>query len=86
VIEVDPDYQWAVIGGPGRNHLWILSRQPTMDPALLQTLTEHSRQRGYPVDRLMMTTPADTPDRPPGNAPPRVHDDGVKPAEPQTHG
>jgi hypothetical protein len=50
-----------------------------MDQALLQTLTEHSRQRGYPVDRLMMSAPADTPDRPAG-------DDGVKPAEPQKPG
>ena len=86
VIEVDPDYRWAVIGGPGRNHLWILSRQPTMDQALLRTLTEHSRQRGYPVDQLMMSAPADTPDRPAGNARPRAHDDGVKPAGPQKPG
>ena len=79
VIEVDPDYRWAVIGGPGRDHLWILSRQPTMDQALLRTLTEHSRQRGYPVDQLMMTAPADTPDRP-------AEDDRVKPAGPQKPG
>ena len=59
VIEVDADYQWAVIGSPGRKHLWILSRRPTMDRALFQTLKEHSRQRGYPVDRLMMIAPLD---------------------------
>jgi apolipoprotein D and lipocalin family protein len=59
VIEVDADYQWAVIGSPGRKHLWILARRPTMDRALFQTLKEHSRQRGYQVDQLMMTAPLD---------------------------
>ena len=91
VIEVDAGYQWAVIGGPGRNHLWILSRQPTMDPALLQTLVEHSRQRGYPVDRLMMTAPAGAPDRPAESAPapngtPPLHDRDLRPAAPETRG
>jgi apolipoprotein D and lipocalin family protein len=55
VIEVDADYRWAVIGSPERKHLWILSRQPTMDRALFLTLKEHSRQRGYQVDQLIMT-------------------------------
>ena len=62
VIEVDADYRWAVIGGPDRKQLWILSRQPTMDGSLLRILTERSRQRGYPVDQLIMTAPAATPD------------------------
>lgn len=59
VIEVDADYQWAVIGSPNRKHLWILSRQPTMDRARFQILREHSRQRGYAVDRLIVTAPLD---------------------------
>jgi len=57
VIEVDPDYQWAVIGSPGRKHLWILARKASMDHALFRTLKEHSRQRGYDVDQLMITAP-----------------------------
>lgn len=59
VIEVDPDYQWAVIGSPGQKHLWILARKTSMDRALLQTLKEHSRQRGYDVDKLIITAPLD---------------------------
>lgn len=57
VIEVDPGYQWAVIGSPGQKHLWILARKPSMDGALLRLLKEHSRQRGYDVDRLIITAP-----------------------------
>lgn len=57
VIEVDSNYRWAVIGNPARKHLWILARDTSMDRALLQTLKEHSRQRGYDVDQLMITAP-----------------------------
>ena len=59
VIEVDADYQWAVVGSPSRKYLWILSRQPQMNPQLLQNLKDRARQRGYPVDQLVMATPAE---------------------------
>lgn len=57
VIEVDPNYQWAVIGSPGRKHLWILARKASMDHTLFQTLKERSRQRGYDVNQLIITAP-----------------------------
>lgn len=59
VIEVDANYQWAVVGSPGRRHLWILSRRPALDHALFATLKERARQRGYPVDQLIVTAPLD---------------------------
>jgi apolipoprotein D and lipocalin family protein len=59
VIEVDPDYQWAVVGSPGRKHLWILSRRPALDRALFMAIRERARERGYPVDKLIMTAPLD---------------------------
>ena len=33
VIGLDPDYHWAVVGAPGRDYLWILSRTPEMAAA-----------------------------------------------------
>ncbi|RCS29887.1 hypothetical protein DEO45_07335 [Rhodanobacter denitrificans] len=59
VIEVDANYQWAVVGSPGRRHLWILSRRPALDRTLFATLKERARQRGYPVDQLILTAPLD---------------------------
>lgn len=59
VIEVDPDYQWAVVGSPNLKHLWILSRQPAMNRALFDRLREHARQRGYQVDHLIITAPVE---------------------------
>ncbi|MGH8427279.1 MAG: lipocalin family protein [Gammaproteobacteria bacterium] len=57
VIELDPDYQWAVVGSPSRKYLWVLSRKPTMSRDRFQQLVAHAKQRGYPVDRLVMAAP-----------------------------
>lgn len=54
VIALDPDYQWAVVGGPDREHLWILSRQPSMDKALYERLVADAAARGYPVRDLVL--------------------------------
>ena len=57
VIDLDADYQWAVVGSPSRKYLWILSRQPGMNGELFHNLTERARQRGYPVERLVIAAP-----------------------------
>lgn len=59
VIDIDPNYQWAVIGGPGAKHLWILAREQRMNFALYQQLVERARERGYPVDELVVMAPLD---------------------------
>jgi apolipoprotein D and lipocalin family protein len=58
IIDLDPDYQWAVVGGPGKKYLWILSRTPAVAPALRDRLVERAGQRGYPVEDLLLATPA----------------------------
>jgi apolipoprotein D and lipocalin family protein len=57
VIEVSPDYQWAVIGSPSRKYLWILSRRPDMQRALFESIKHHARQRGYAVEKLVLMAP-----------------------------
>lgn len=59
VVELDPDYQWAVVGGPSRKYLWVLSRSPSMDARLFREIRERARERGYPVDKLVMAAPLD---------------------------
>lgn len=59
VIDVDADYQWAVVGSPDRKHLWILARSPEMDHVLFRNLKERARQRGYPVDQLVIAAQVD---------------------------
>ncbi|HSM11446.1 MAG TPA: lipocalin family protein [Lysobacter sp.] len=57
VIDLDPDYRWAVVGGPSHKYLWVLSRTPTMERALFERLKIRARERGYPVDKLVMAAP-----------------------------
>lgn len=56
VIALDEsDYRWAMVGAPGRDYLWILSRSPQLDPAVRSRLIEQARAMGYPVEKLIDT-------------------------------
>lgn len=54
IMELAPDYSYAVIGGSNDNYLWILSRTPTMDAELLEGIYTRLRQRGYDLEDLIM--------------------------------
>lgn len=55
IIELDPDYQWALVGEPGRAYLWILSRQPRLNPEVVRNLVARARLEGFDVERLQFT-------------------------------
>ena len=54
VLEVDHAYQWAIVGGPSRKYLWILSRRPTMGRALFERLVKSAEIMGYATEGLIM--------------------------------
>lgn len=47
IIDLDPEYQWVVVGGPKRKYLWILSRAPQMDDALYADIVSRLPAKGY---------------------------------------
>jgi len=55
IIELDPDYQYAVVGHPSRDYLWILSRTPTLPPDRYARVLEAIEAHGYALDRLQRT-------------------------------
>ncbi len=55
IIELDPDYRWAVVGHPNRKYLWILCRKPHMDQALYDDLIDRIGNKGYDVARIKPT-------------------------------
>jgi len=55
IIDLDPDYQWAVVGEPGRKYLWILSRKPTLDEETFRSIVDRLPGKGYDPDRLRRT-------------------------------
>lgn len=55
IIELAPDYSYAVVGEPNRKYLWVLSRTPQMDTAKLQELIDRAAAQGYDVSKLIKT-------------------------------
>lgn len=55
IIDLSEDYSYAVVGHPGRDYLWILSRTPTMDEALYQRVLARLKGQGYEIARLART-------------------------------
>lgn len=45
ILEVAPDYSWALIGYPGREMAWIFARTPDMDNATYRQLATRLRDK-----------------------------------------
>ena len=60
IIDLDPDYQWAVVGVPNRKYLWILSRTPQMEAEVYEGIVSRLRDQGYDPARLNRTPQPET--------------------------
>ena len=71
IVELDHEqYSYALVCGPNRSYLWILSRTSTLDEATLQTLVARAKALGFDTDRLIYVEhepPDSPPDAPPGS-------------------
>jgi len=64
VIQLEPDYAFAVVGHPSRDYLWILSRTPTLEPEVYEGVLKKLEAQGYELARLVKTAqPATAPQR-----------------------
>ena len=55
IVDLGEDYEFAVVGHPSRDYLWILSRTPQMDPAVFQRITARLKAASYDLGRLNQT-------------------------------
>jgi apolipoprotein D and lipocalin family protein len=55
IIELGPDYRYAVVGSDDREYLWILSRTPQLDEATYDAAVAGARAQGFDVSRLIRT-------------------------------
>lgn len=55
VIDLDEDYEWAVVGEPGRRFLWILSREPSLSDEVVDGILLRITEQGYDPARLIWT-------------------------------
>ena len=57
VIALDTEYQWAIVGEPGHDYLWILSRTPDMSRTQLDALKARATGMGYDLEELIVSAP-----------------------------
>ncbi len=55
VIDLAPDYSYALVGEPGRKYLWVLSRTPRMDDETYGRAVARGAAEGFDVSKLMKT-------------------------------
>lgn len=54
VIELAPDYSYAVVGHPQRKYGWILSRTPTVDEATWTKIRNALEREGYRWEQFVL--------------------------------
>ena len=57
ILRVDPAYQFAVVGTPDREFLWILARTPRLDEATYQELVAYSQGLKFQTENLIRGQP-----------------------------
>ena len=52
VIDLDPEYQYALVGAPNREYLWILSKSKYLEEEIYQSLIAKAKHEGFDVSKL----------------------------------
>ncbi|MEP7247761.1 MAG: lipocalin family protein [Gammaproteobacteria bacterium] len=47
VLDLDPEYQWVIVGHPSRRYGWIMARSKTMSEPIYQILLKKLADQGY---------------------------------------
>lgn len=76
VLALDHDYRYAMLTGPSRKYLWILSREETLPEDIVQGLLHQAKVWGFDTDKIIRVShtpptepaPADDPAAPPSSA------------------
>ena len=55
ILDLDPGYQYAIVGEPSRKYLWILSRSQFMESDLKDDLYNKIKTFGYSLEPIIET-------------------------------
>ena len=54
IVHLDhEDYRYAMVIGPDTRYLWILAREPHLEPTILDRLVSEAESLGFDVDELI---------------------------------
>ncbi len=78
ILEVGPNYEYAVVGHPSRLYFWILSRTPTLEASVMSGILTRAEEKHFDTSLLEFTPqpPAgerNTLDTPQGSVPEGPH-------------
>ena len=57
IIELAPDYSYAVVTAGSRDYLWVLARKPTMEKTQLDGILNRAKALGFELDELEYPKP-----------------------------
>ena len=55
IIDLAPDYSYAVVGEPKFEYLWVLSRTSFIEEKTFQEILQRTTQQGYDLSKLIRT-------------------------------
>jgi len=55
VVDLGRNYEFAVVGAPGRDYLWILSRTPRMSKRVYEGILQRLHEQQFDLSKLQMT-------------------------------
>lgn len=55
IIDLDPDYNYAVVSEPSRTYLWILSRSPNMKKSLYDGIIARLKEKDFDLSKLIVS-------------------------------
>jgi lipocalin len=53
IIALDENYNYALVGSPTRNYLWILSRTKVLDKVIIDDLLNIAKQNGFDTSEMI---------------------------------
>ena len=56
IIDLDENYNYTVIGVPNRKYVWIMSRRPSLDSSIYNTIIDKLKDVGYDVKQIKKVT------------------------------
>jgi apolipoprotein D and lipocalin family protein len=59
IVDLDDEYRTAVVSDRRRRYLWILNREPRLSQEKLAEIRSSLTERGFDLDRLIMTPQPD---------------------------
>lgn len=52
VVDLAKDYSWTVIGVPDRDHVWIMSREKTLDEKTYSEIVNRLKDQGFDISKI----------------------------------